>query len=486
MSTFTEVSYAAFLFGGGICESCEKPTRAMYRSFGIRLRLCRDDAPYTESIGLRTGIVKLETARTAPMIIWNDTKMLSSTPKRTWSSAKNCTTGTHCNKRLIGATNWRMKLYFDLIALDIDQALLKLAENRKRKAQEILYTENRNAVAQHYQRLRSKQPQPILPSLPVFRRLPVVTMLQGSSPSTVGEGPSKVAHALKKEKFVTDRLNEQLKAWREQAQKDLGAVLGYPNWRTANTKVLHPVDRITARFLCTVCSKMETKYRDEESLDFAGACAHHCRGVKKRNKEDEVWKPETFVKDGKAIAALSKLLPLCTMEETSAEDKIKVEALSDTILCTSCESGIILNPKSLIGHSHRHDDMQFRVLSPEEAATYLEYPPVPSLVSTLGGPERRVKAARERVNFGCRHCLNAHKKKADGTEGEQPPQPPPQDATGEGDKPLPRGRGPKKATLKFSFNGLWSHIKEKHGIDSVRDEDVYAFEPIDLKQLTSK
>ncbi|KAH0826649.1 hypothetical protein J3R83DRAFT_5035 [Lanmaoa asiatica] len=36
----TEADYAAFVFGGGVCEVCRKTTRAMYASFAARIRLC--------------------------------------------------------------------------------------------------------------------------------------------------------------------------------------------------------------------------------------------------------------------------------------------------------------------------------------------------------------------------------------------------------------------------------------------------------------
>ena len=36
----SEADYAALVFGGGICEVCQKATRAMYVSFAVRVRLC--------------------------------------------------------------------------------------------------------------------------------------------------------------------------------------------------------------------------------------------------------------------------------------------------------------------------------------------------------------------------------------------------------------------------------------------------------------
>ncbi|KAG5652801.1 hypothetical protein H0H81_003631 [Sphagnurus paluster] len=363
---------------------------------------------------------------------------------------------------------------FDQIASQVDQALLTLSENRKRRAREAAYRENREGVAQHYQRLRSKQPQVILPPLPVFRRLPVVMMIQGS-PSTI-EKPANVSQTLQKDAFFIDRLETELAQWRRQAKKELGAVLGYPDWRTASTKILHPVERITARFLCKVCSKVAIRYRDDNCLDFPGACAHQCLGTKKDKKQDEVWKAERFVKDDKAIAALSKLLDLCELDPSFEEAQVLLSVVGNTILCTSCESGLVLNSKCIVGHSHRHEDMQMKLLLKDEAAVYLKYPFVPSLVRNLSGSERRIKAIRNKINFGCRHCLNAQEKKRAAEMQVDPA------AETTSQETIPRHTR-KKDVKRFSFNGLWSHLKEKHGITDhdIRDEDIFVFEPIDFK-----
>ncbi|KAG6844316.1 hypothetical protein H0H87_007845 [Tephrocybe sp. NHM501043] len=36
---------------------------------------------------------------------------------------------------------------------------------------------------------------------------------------------------------------------------------------------------------------------------------------------------------------------------------------------------------------------------------------------------------------------------------------------------------------RFSFPGITSHLKEKHAIHDIRDEDIFAFESIDIKLL---
>ena len=99
--------------------------------------------------------------------------------------------------------------------------------------------------------------------------------------------------------WVLERLEGELGTWREKAREGLSATLGYPNWKTASTKILHPVDRVTARFLCKRCSKLPVRYRDDECFDFRGACLHQCPLTKKEQRAKIPWKAEIFVKDEK-------------------------------------------------------------------------------------------------------------------------------------------------------------------------------------------
>ncbi|KAF8068872.1 hypothetical protein FPV67DRAFT_1094497 [Lyophyllum atratum] len=567
MSIFTEASYAAFLFDGGTCEACGKMTDEMYRSFGLRLRLCRDPGcltrytqggdlrsvdrplfhekmiekclPHAETYGcflpmrvgdrpralyrakdwlreLHDSCVKPEDylARNKNKVSYtaeyNKFSMRLYAWKELWQVAyrRNEKANELFAKELAETYSWdywdmmntvsygalhRHKCRrienvtqedYDLVAPEVEKALAKLRETRERKTREAAYLKNRGDVAQHYQRLRSQQPPIILPSLPVFRRLPIVRMLQGHSPETI-DHPSDVATTLKKENWVAARVDVELKRWTMQARKDLGAVLGYQDWSTARTNVLHPVDRITARFLCKVCSKVAIRYRDDDCLDFSGACAHQCRGTKKDKRQDEVWKAERFVKDDKAIAVLNKLLGLCKVDASLDGAAGEIAALGTTILCISCEVGIFLNSKTIIGHSHRHENMEIKLVSEEEAKAYFAHALVPSLVRTLTGLELRVKAMREWWNYGCRHCFNAELKSREAAKGDGAV--PLAVVVGGDDKSKPRGRRPKEEKTRFTFNGLWSHLKTKHGVDEPRDEDVFVFDPIsDFKVVSSK
>lgn len=187
---------------------------------------------------------------------------------------------------------------------EIEARLISLGEKRGRRSNEIALMNNRKEVEKTYNRLRSGKDHPYMPSLHTFRTLPVVAMLQSSTSPDSGN----IYETFKNDKKMKDLLSNQLKAWTDKAKRDLGALLGCPkNWRSASTKVLHPAERVTARYLCTKCERFDGRYRMQESLNFAGACSHECgdgSGKKARKVtkgKRAIWNPENFVKDEKVF-----------------------------------------------------------------------------------------------------------------------------------------------------------------------------------------
>ncbi|KAG6919822.1 hypothetical protein DXG01_000327 [Tephrocybe rancida] len=553
ISTFTEISYAAFLYGGGLCEVCKKHTDLIYCSFGIRLRLCPNHAckvkftengdhkqfehrilPHDEKIKqcipyiennrcLRYKQVKLyresdsvrevlDCAATPNEYLKNNKMKIAFIKKY----MEFCTTldewkqlrqksydriealNENFSKQLAQKYGWvyydlinstpygsmlrlktkRLELVtqpdYDSVAPEVGRLLAKLLEDRERKAREATYLRNHNDVAVHHQRLRSKQPPIVLPSLEVFRRLPIIEMLQGTSPATV-EYPLKdnaqsVSTTLQKQAWVVERLNTELRQWREKAKKDLSVVLGFSDWKTASSKVLHPMDRITALFSCKVCSKVPSRYRETDCFDFAGACAHACRTTKKDKKVDGVWMATNFAKDEKAIMALKKLLALCELDESLPEAATALESRGASIMCTTCQPGILMTSRSVIGHSHRHERMEMRLVTKEEATKLLAYPFLSTIVRITSGSEPVGKAIRAKVIFGCRHCFNLqwHATPTLETQIQNPPTPATSSESASADTTadapqsgVAKGEIKKPKDKRFSFPGITSHLKEK-------------------------
>lgn len=192
-------------------------------------------------------------------------------------------------------------LDYDQLEPVIAEVMLQVMEHRKRQAREETYRQNRTTVALHYNRLRSKKPPLILPTLPIFRQLPIVAMVQSSDPATEIE-PSR--NVFKDTPWVQQRLEVELKQWVDQAKQALGAVLGHPMWKTASATKLHPADRITARFLCKYCERLAARFRDDECLDLYGACTHECRTEKHQRHRDQTWDAARFVRDDKVLPSL--------------------------------------------------------------------------------------------------------------------------------------------------------------------------------------
>ncbi|KAG6865959.1 hypothetical protein C0991_010214 [Blastosporella zonata] len=535
---FTEASYAAFLYGGGLCEVCKKPTDALYCSFGIKLRLCRSHSckskwidkgdrkhfdhrilPHDEEIKqcipwvennecllpnkFGSKHVKLyrdsDSVREAlDCIATNDylennkakialiiKYMEFCTKLDEWKALRqhSYTSNEAINDgfaRMIATTyglkNQRIERVtqsdYNSVASKVERLLIKLADARERKGREAVYLKNRTDVAEHYQRLRSKQPPVALPSLEVFRRLPIIEMVQGTSPATVEyppkEGSLSVAATLRNQKWVADRLETELQQWKDKAKKDLGAVLGFPNWKTASSMIVHPVGRISARFLCKICSKVSARYREDDCLDFAGACAHACRTKKKDKRVDGIWTASNFVKDTKAIAALNKVFTLFDVDESLSNAFLILACQGARVMCTTCQPGIVMDYQYGIGHSHRHERMDMKLISHAEAINLLQQSPfVPSIVRLISGSAPRKKAVRADVNFGCRHCLNLELASVVPVEtGEQ------NSAVKAETTAIPdnanvnqaaegKHRKAKPVEKRFSFPGITSHLKEK-------------------------
>jgi hypothetical protein len=106
--------------------------------------------------------------------------------------------------------------------------------------------------------------------------------------------------------LVAELVKDDLNKWREPVRKALAIELGFEEWKSASSKKLHPVDRLTARFRCKKCLKVAQRYKDDGSLDFAGACGHQCPNVPKSARSKPSWSPDQFAKDDK-VSDLSQI-----------------------------------------------------------------------------------------------------------------------------------------------------------------------------------
>ncbi|KAF8183134.1 hypothetical protein BJ912DRAFT_928233 [Pholiota molesta] len=302
------------------------------------------------------------------------------------------------------------------------------ADNRKT---EISLMHNRKDIAGLYERLRSGTVHTYLPSLATFRQLPVISMLQTAERDK--KSPSAV-ETLEKNPVMNDLLNNQLKKWTDKAKMDFGVILGFPkNWKHASKNILHPVERVTARFVCTRCQRVDNFAKTirpsthEENSSFAELCRR------------QRWR-QLLTKIGMAVK------------------------------CTSCDPPIILDTRTIVGHSHRHDNIQLTLPMLDDVCSYLGgYPYEHGVVAKFLGPtgiSPDAKAEIEAKNFGYTGVTMVaeasnpielasvvHRLHDTGIQG-----------------PLT-----KPPTPLFSFNGMRSHLKAKHHIEDIRDEDILCY-----------
>jgi len=185
-----------------------------------------------------------------------------------------------------------------LLRDQIESELLALEEKRKRRKGEIALTKNREDVEALYNKLCSTNAYEHLPSLPTFRQLPIIQLLQAG----IYDGHRNIANTLQNNALMRQQLDQEVERWIETAKQDLAVVLGFPrHWKSANKNILHPVERCTAWFLCTKCTA-GINHQTDGCLDFADACRHVCPG--KHGKNDRfrrskraAWNPGNFIKD---------------------------------------------------------------------------------------------------------------------------------------------------------------------------------------------
>ncbi|KAG1794196.1 uncharacterized protein HD556DRAFT_1371547 [Suillus plorans] len=360
----------------------------------------------------------------------------------------------------------------------IEAQLLKMQTHRQNQENEASYRQRRDDVKQYYNRLRSAGT--VVPSLYEFRKLSVMTTMQGS---VTGPRPnsSGLAKDMKNSALVAELVAADLKTWMASAREKLSELLGFPKWRSASKTKLHPLDRITARFMCQGCGKVAKRYEKERCLDFAGVCAHECPSNNKTDRKQVDWSVDRFVKDDEASNAVARLLTLVgiTDEDTTARNTVKM--LGARIRCLSCEHAfIIMDFPTLIGHSHRHDNMQTAILPEGEGS---EYPFEAGLSARLMNMGSKPQKLRSDANYRCRHCIPASKSADAGIDGEG------QVYTGESivneshtegsqtGNQNGRQRNRKNKLRSMNFNALRSHLKEVHIIEMVSDEDFFVQTP---------
>ena len=179
-----------------------------------------------------------------------------------------------------------------LLKPKIEVEIAKSLERKARSKAEQAYARRRELVAQEYHRRRSDgSKHAILPTLNVFREQQTIVKLQDKHSTVLKDIAEKL-----KTPFVQQAIYSNLSVWEDKAARRLTDILGYS---TGATNTLRPIDRLTARFICSKCSRNSRGKRELPSLDFREACAHMCPHLTKKQKAKTRWTAEQFEPDHK-------------------------------------------------------------------------------------------------------------------------------------------------------------------------------------------
>lgn len=194
-----------------------------------------------------------------------------------------------------------------LLLTKIDAEILSQAENGERRQKARAQQMRRADVTRHYNRLVEEKVYPVIPILAEFRELPIIKTLQDrddampvlsdtfrSSSAKRAKPPRVLESELKRSGLIGDMIDSDLKKWVHAALVAFDSMLGQPNWKSASTKVLHPAERATARFICTLCRSLPKTRATLESLNFREACAHECPGSVAPKRK---WRADQFAPD---------------------------------------------------------------------------------------------------------------------------------------------------------------------------------------------
>jgi len=243
------------------------------------------------------------------------------------------------------------------------------------------------------------------------------------------------------------------------------------------------------------------------SLDFKAACAHQCPGLNKKQRAKEKWSADQFVFDTKAANVTRKLLVALGAEESDRYSLHILDGLDDNILCKSCSGHIRMDFNTLQSHAHRHEDMNIAFydavhnVHEDPLVRAIPGPVEHGLCAELQGHSASAPRKRAMAIYGCRHCYVPSKdglaydvpgpsqstravvapetiqspivvtyKSGSDSISLAPAEPGAVLKPGAGKKASKKGQTANKLMI---FDGLKCHLKERHRIEAVSDEDVY-------------
>lgn len=105
-----------------------------------------------------------------------------------------------------------------------------------------------------------------MPTLQVFRELPVPQLLlrQGDVTFEAALNDTEIFAKLRDPRsIVACLLEDNLQRWRDDVRRALGMRLGAKKFSGRNSKLIHPAERLNARYICTKCNRAGDGYQED-------------------------------------------------------------------------------------------------------------------------------------------------------------------------------------------------------------------------------
>ncbi|CAE7157755.1 unnamed protein product [Rhizoctonia solani] len=325
----------------------------------------------------------------------------------------------------------------------IIQEMDEMVAKSKRRKDQVALQNTRETVKKYWEQMMNDsgmagESGTAIPQWNEFASLPVVNSLL----KPAGHDKAFEPKDLEKGSTLANLIQSAISTWDSRTQAQFRKILNVPKTPAAKKNevqepgIVPPLDRVTALFECTKCKTVGLGLTQEGTLTFKSAVKHRCPGTSPKKFQ---WSTGLFQPDQYATQVARHAVSLSEL----AEDKTKrsdMDALGTRFHCKLCtgKKPIYLPYRNLIGHMKRHGTPE-----PQESFEYLKEPLVldSKIPSSDGLVEKRRRGTTQgfashpdsKDFFTCRHC-------------------------------------DKKSML---WNGLVSHVKEKHEFSDIRDEDFY-------------
>ncbi|KAF8342740.1 uncharacterized protein EI90DRAFT_780959 [Cantharellus anzutake] len=313
----------------------------------------------------------------------------------------------------------------------------------------------------------------IVPPLSEFLSLPVISaFLSKSFSMSTSESCERDFARIKRDLYdklgtVRRLVDQQIESWVTKTKDRLALILSednktlVKNLRNNTVNALHPADNPTALFACA-CAKEEPAAVVSEAggrlsleafaptfgsecvgMDLRAVCAHRCR------HKSKTWSIDRFFPDSQATRVMHLALDAAGIEASKPSVKNQLEERRKRLIfeCLTCNAGqpIYLSIRDVIQHGRRHpDDLKLVLVTDLDVLSQV----IPTFSNANRGTVARLikgrrdgalKKQADMKKYECKHCSLFLRR---------------------------------KNRMLLSFNGLRSHLKAKHSIQYVRDEDL--------------